>query len=260
MKIALIDGDLIAYPSAASVKEHEPVDLAIHRADETVRTILDMTGATSYRMWIGGNDNFRKIINPQYKANRKDVTKPVFLQDVEQFLIDEWNCEVAMGCETDDMLGVNQKDDTILCSFDKDLLTIPGMHFNWKKQIFTEVEELDGLKQFYKQMLAGDKSDNVFGFDGLARATMPKFIEKIIDPLETEQEMFDVVYDMYANPVNFVLNTNCLWILHNMGELWANRQNLTLPSECKQEVEAQLKYMKSLNLTILTEHITTKME
>ena len=242
----LIDGDLVAYRCAASVGDGAE-DIAHARCDTLVRELLHATNSDYYTCYLTGRNNFRKEINPDYKANRKDTVPPQWLQSCRQFLVQEWNAIVSDGCEADDLLGINQTDDSIIASLDKDLLMIPGNHYNWLHGEFSTTQIEDGIKHFYTQMLNGDKSDNIYGFDGVARAKVPKFILKIMEPLETEQEMIDVVFAKYNEDVDrFIMNAQCLWILQREGETWAHRINPSiLPPLLQQGLEATLKSMKS---------------
>lgn len=244
MAIALVDADLVAFRCAATVQEHEPLDVAVYRVDVLMRQILEATDSEQYKAFLTGRGNFRKIINTEYKANRKDKEPPHYLQDCREYLIKEWNAVVSEGNEADDLLGIEQTDETVICSLDKDLLMIPGVHFNWNKVEYTHVDQLLGLRTFYKQMLIGDRSDNIFGVDKIGPVKAAKFI----DHLETEQEMFDTVLELYADEYSrFIMNAQCLWIMQNEGETWAHRsQGLHLTSVFRQELENELQFMKSL--------------
>lgn len=244
--IALIDADLVAYRCAATVTEDMEQDIAFYRMDVLVQQIIEATDVTGTILYLTGKNNFRKKINPEYKANRKDTVPPVYLQECRQYLVDNHNAIISDGCEADDLLGINQTQDTIICSLDKDLRMIPGNHYNWTKVELDRVTKQDGLRHFYKQMLIGDKSDNIFGVDKIG----PVKAAKLIDHLDDEQDMFNAVWAKYdEDAARFVMNANCLWIQRNPGEIWASQQALTLPKECQQEVEASLEFMKSLNPT-----------
>lgn len=256
MAIALIDADLVAFRCAATVQEHEPLDVAVYRVDVLMRQILEATESEQYKAFLTGRGNFRKIINTEYKANRKDKEPPFYLQDCREYLIKEWNAVVSDGIEADDLLGIEQTDETVVCSLDKDLLMIPGVHFNWNKVEYTHVDQLTGLRTFYKQMLVGDRSDNVFGVDKIG----PVKAAKAIDHLETEQEMFDTVLALYDDEYSrFIMNAQCLWIMQNEGETWAHRsQGLHLTSVFRQELENELQFMKSLKDDTSMVQSTTK--
>ena len=192
--IALIDSDLVAYRCAATVTEDMEQDIAFYRMDVLVQQIIEATDATGTILYLTGKNNFRKKINPDYKANRKDTVPPVYLQECRQYLVDNHNAIISDGCEADDLLGINQSEDTIICSLDKDLRMIPGNHYNWTKVELDRVTKQDGLRHFYKQMLIGDKSDNIFGVDKIG----PVKAAKLIDHLDDEQDMFEVVWEKYG--------------------------------------------------------------
>lgn len=258
MTIALIDADLVAFRCAATVPQDEPLDVAIYRVDVLMRQILEATECEQYKSFLTGRNNFRKLINTEYKANRKDKEPPFYLQDCRNYLIKEWNAIVSEGCEADDLLGIEQSDETVLCSLDKDLLMVPGKHFNWTKVEYTHVDKLLGLRTFYKQMLIGDRSDNIFGVDKIG----PVKASRAIDNLITEQAMFDTVLELYECDVaRFVMNAQCLWIMQNEGETWVHRsQHLHFTSQFEQELANELLFMKSLKDDISMAQSTTKLQ
>ena len=147
MTTAIIDGDIVAYRCAAA-SEDTDLEICCLRADKLMQDIIFLCEASDYKCYLTGQDNFRKKIYPEYKANRKDKPKPKWLQETREFLIHQWFAQVSLGCEADDLLGVNQTDKTIICSIDKDLLQIPGRHFNWVKSEFFDQSEFGGIKHF----------------------------------------------------------------------------------------------------------------
>lgn len=225
--IALIDGDIVAYRCSASA-EHEPEDIAVLRVDIMMRDILRETESDSYHCFLTGPGNFRYDIYPAYKANRKDKPKPVHLQACRDYLVKEWNAVISNGNEADDLIGIEAtaNDDMmgyIICSIDKDLKQIPGLHWNFvtKEKVF--VSPLDGIKSFYKQLILGDVSDNIPGFDGKARQKWPKFMQHyhdMIDSLADEIDMFDYIKDIYTNDSDITLNGTLLFIQRKENEHW----------------------------------------
>lgn len=262
----LIDGDIVAYRCSASVepsKKYGPVEfteeennrdweIAIVRVDILMRELLHTTQSESYKCFVSGKNNFRYKVYPDYKGNRKDTVDPRFRADCKAFLIQEWNAIPSTGMEADDLLGISQTEDTIIASIDKDLLMIPGWHYNWVRDEKTYTTPLDGLRYMYKQMLIGDKADNIFGVSGIG----PVKASKLIDDLETEEEMIEVVFDLYNQDAKrFVQNATCLWILQEEGITWVHRaqKQLTLNDQLQQEVALMLSSMKFSMDVILTE-------
>jgi 5'-3' exonuclease len=193
-----------------------------------MRDILRETESEQYHCFLTGPGNFRYELYPAYKANRKDKPKPVHLQACRDYLISNWNAIVSNGNEADDLIGIeatafDNMRDYIICSIDKDLKQIPGFHWNFvtKDQVF--VTPLDGLKSFYKQLILGDVSDNIPGFDGKARQKWPKFMQHhhdTIDSLADEHDMFSYIKGIYSNEVDIIINGKLLFIQRKEGEHW----------------------------------------
>jgi 5'-3' exonuclease len=218
---ALIDADIVAYRCAASA-EGDPHEIALLRVDKLMMDILEKED--NHISFLSGENNFRYEINPQYKANRKDRVDPRWLDICRGYLIDEYKAIVVNGIEADDALGIHQKEETVIYSIDKDLLMIPGHHYNFVKKEYREVSELDGFKAFYRQMLIGDSADNIFGVPKIGKVKAAK----IIDSCTSENEMREKVYDLYYNPLEenwqerYRINADCLWIMRKEGERFSS--------------------------------------
>lgn len=219
--IALIDMDLVCFRCSASA-ENEAYNIALYRAEELLDNILAKTEATEYRAFLSAKDNFRKKVYPEYKANRT-APKPVHLEQLREHAMEKMNAELAENnLEADDMLGIHQTEDTIICSLDKDLLQIPGRHFQWeisgknwsKPDTFIDQTPLEGLRLFYEQCLKGDTSDNIKGISGIGN----KKAKTILGKCKDEQELFNTVYDHYATEDEFIMNGRCLWILRSLDD------------------------------------------
>lgn len=216
--IALIDGDIVAYRVACTLQEDDAADFAYARTEDLVDQIIVNSEADSFRIFLTGKDNFRYSIYPEYKAHRPKE-KPHWLQPIREYLVANFNAEVVNGQEADDALGINQTGDSIICSIDKDLLQIPGRHYNFVKDEFTEVDEFQGIHHFYMQCLMGDRSDNIKGIPKVG----PKNAEKILAGKLTEKELFDAVRDAYGNDEEFIMNARVLWIRRKEDEDWKDR-------------------------------------
>ena len=226
---ALIDMDLVLYRCAASA-ENDNVGIAIYRVNELLDTLLQKTEATSYRAFISSRDNFRKKIYPEYKANRT-AARPIHLEALQHYSLEELSAEIAPDTlEADDAMGIYQDKtglSTVICSLDKDMLMVPGLHYQWafgtskwkKEEQFITQTELEGLRLFYEQCLKGDKADNVVGIAGLGKVKAHRLLENCAN----EQEMFDIVRQAYSNDDEFKMNAQCLWILRDLDDSFLNR-------------------------------------
>ena len=217
---ALIDADIVAYRVACTLQEDDAEDFVFARAEDLVDQILVNTEATEYRLFLTGKNNFRYTIYPEYKAHRP-TEKPFWLEKCREYLVATFNAEIVNGQEADDALGIAQTEDTIICSIDKDLLMIPGRHYNFVKDEFITVTPDSGMRHFYMQCLTGDRSDNIKGIEKIG----PKKAEKILAGCVTEQEMFNAVREAYSNDEEFLMNGRVLWIRRKENEDWKDRFN-----------------------------------
>jgi hypothetical protein len=206
------------------------IQVAYDSVDTRMKEIKDFFGDVKYQSFLTGRGNYRyKIATIQgYKANRWGKPKPPHLQEVRDYLIKEHGALETQGQEADDAIGIAQNKTSVCVSTDKDFNCFPGLHAMWttpwNKTFKTwGVSELDALRFFYKQLLTGDSGDNILGLFGIGKTSV--YIKRI-DSLETEEEMFDLVYALYkqrfgnyAEP--FLLETGrLLWIRQEEGQMW----------------------------------------
>ena len=228
-RTALIDGDIICYRCAASCQKQgvtvEPVEVAILRVNELMQRILQDTQSTAYKVFLTGSNNFRLKYNPEYKANRKDTPKPEWLEQCREYLVTEWKATVSDGCEADDLMAMEQNENTIICTIDKDLLQVVGEHYNFVKQEFQTVTPLTARFNFYWQFIMGDRADNIFGFDGLCRDKVPQKMEWMVSELQDaclkgEKEAFEWVRSVYNDDERLLMNGRCLFMQRYPDQIW----------------------------------------
>ena len=218
--IALLDGDIFCYRVGFTTEEEE-VGIAKWRIDEMIQECLDAVKATEYKIFITGSNNFRYDINPTYKANRSDKPKPKHLPALREHLVTKWKAEVAEGMEADDLLAIDQTDNSIICTIDKDLLQVPGLHYNFVKKEFQTITPWQGLVKFYTQFLVGDKADNIIGIDRMG----PVKSEAYLKGSMSEFELFDRVRKMYNDDERFLMNGRCLYMKRTLEDDWINHYN-----------------------------------
>lgn len=213
---ALVDGDIVVYRSAASAEEDDQW-IAQARADQMIQDILADTGATCYSVYLTGGGNFRRELTADYKANRPD-SRPKHWAAVREFLVTQHKAFVCEGFEADDQLGVDQDKErgtTIIASIDKDLLQIPGKHYNFVRKEFKEVSKDQGLKALYMQSLVGDRSDNIFGIAGIG----PVKAARVLDSLLPE-EYYEACRELYNDDKRYHLNMKLLYIWQKPNDIW----------------------------------------
>jgi len=165
-KIAVLDGDILAYRAAFFV-ETEGIDYLEERLNHDI-TLWTPPGVEKVYIALScsRSDNFRGDYWPEYKAHR-DVKKhtPEALPEAEEYLRTLGIPITVPRLEADDLMGMMVSGGkAIAVTIDKDLRTVPGWHWNPDKELEpTLVDELTADRNFYTQWLTGDSTDNVPG-------------------------------------------------------------------------------------------------
>lgn len=214
---ALIDGDIVAYRCAAA-HEADTIEIATWEVDQMMERILAGCGADGFLNFLSAPTNFRKTIDPSYKANRDTIVRPRFLDDLKEHLVADWKAHIVDGLEADDLLGIHQSENTVICSIDKDLRQVPGYHYNFVKDELTLVTGMEGLRNFYQQLLMGDRTDNIFGIAGIGKVKSQRIVASCI----TEQELFNEVRMYYDDDVRMLNNGRLLYILRKRDDDWTS--------------------------------------
>lgn len=222
---AIIDADQLAIACAFTAEE-ETAGIACSRAGEMVERLLADTGATEYELWLSGPTNFRKAVYPEYKATRKQP-RPKWEHEVKQYLVDHWQANWSDGVEADDMLGIRQTTDTILCHQDKDINQIAGWHHRWEtKRLGTVIKEKQtysvepdaGDYLFFHQLLCGDSVDNIKGVVGIG----PKKAAGILYGCENNLQRYEAIRDLFSCDEELELNAQCVYIWRKYNDSWRN--------------------------------------
>ena len=200
----------------------EPLQNALNNVNTLMERIREATHATDRRVFLTGIDNFRERIFPEYKANRPPI-KPVHYFPIRQFLIRRYGAEVIDGQEADDAMGINQSYNTIICTRDKDLDMVPGLHYNWHKDEVYYVTDLEGTRAFYKQLIKGDTTDNIPGLFKLRKKRASKKMLEEIDKMDQDKDMWEFVKSLYGPDTPeeiLVRNGRLLHMRREEGEMW----------------------------------------
>jgi DNA polymerase-1 len=170
-------------------KDYEPVSHALANVKNTLSRIAKV--GDLHGIFLSKGECFRHSIATmlKYKGNRDDAPRPRYYDDVREYLIKHYGALVFTTIEADDALAMCQKEDTAIASIDKDLLQVPGNHYNWvhdanenmdtdgKVHISKEV----GLRKLMMQVLTGDSTDNIPGIKGIGEVKARKYLSDVDD-------------------------------------------------------------------------------
>lgn len=182
MSTLLIDADVIAYQVAFSSEEpirwgdddeaiwtlHSDEKDCIRKIEDAYQTLIHDTQCKEFISALSDKDNFRKDIFPDYKLNRTKQRKPITLKFCRDYIYKKFNGYVRPRLEADDILGILGtadviKGNKIICSIDKDLNQIAGLHYNPQLKEFYAITKKQADYNFYYQTLVGDSVDNYKG-------------------------------------------------------------------------------------------------
>lgn len=179
-KIGLIDADFVKYVVTYAISkdmENKVANLrdpVVKYTDRYVTNILSAFDAPAVIFCFSGARSriYRNSVafERKYKGNRegteryKDQVQDQFR--VIEYLSDRYPTLFFPDLEADDILSMLQDDDTFIYTQDKDLLQVPGTHFDLKKDVFFEVSKAEALEFIMHQMITGDSVDNIPGLKG----------------------------------------------------------------------------------------------
>ena len=206
----LIDGDIILYKvSWACQSEVDYGDLITYTTstqelydtfDADINNLLKASGCDNYVIAISSSNNFRKKLFKEYKANRKGTRKPLGYKKLQQYCLDTHPCIPVMdGLEADDILGMMMtrpdhiRVTSMTASIDKDMLTIPGRHYNIDKGTIEDVDLRLADHNFYTQVLVGDTCDNYKGCPSIG----PAKAQKLLQGCESHEDYWWAITDAF---------------------------------------------------------------
>ena len=220
---ALIDGDILVYRVGFSTNEPDEEKFALSRMGNFVDRLIRLEGIETYEGYLTGKNNYRSEIATEqaYKGNRKDARKPVHYDSLREYLISKWGFTVVDGQEADDAMRIKAyelpEDSSCIMTIDKDLDMIRGWHYNFVKEDLYYVTEKEAIKNFYIQILTGDRVDNIPGIKGIG----PVKAKKILENCTTEKSLFKAVSEKYDHDIDKLTERGrLLWIRRKEKQLW----------------------------------------
>jgi 5'-3' exonuclease len=204
----------------------EPISHTYNIIDANIEKIRRMTDCTRLKIFVARKGpRFRKEIEYPvvYKGGRAE--KPTNFQAALDYLTKCGNATTEVytvaDIEVDDAVAIEQmngKGKTVIITEDKDLKMIPGWNFNPEREERIEISPFEADRNFWIQMLTGDRVDNILGIDGVGPVTAAKMLAgandasqmEAIVKVEYQKEWPDTWEKM------FEANRVLLWILRDI--------------------------------------------
>ncbi len=212
--ILLVDADSLIFASCYRKRETPDDELYYTNIEDSrakfdeqfmaiVNHLEDKYPIDKVLTFSGSKGNFRKLITPKYKANRKKQELPPLLNEMHQFVKDHYDSIWGYGIETDDMVARYWKqisddigrDEVMIVSIDKDYKQFPCLMYNYhyKHKEILDISEEEAMYNFYEQMIVGDTADNVNYFKGKGK----KYAEKHFKDCTTKYQYTRKLYELF---------------------------------------------------------------
>lgn len=241
----LIDADVLVYEVGYAAEtawkgenpgslDPPPFDLCATLLDNRINNTCAVVGATQPPiLYLTGKTNFRFGIAKRTPYKDRPGKKPYHYKNILAYIKGKYDYRITEGLEADDLMSIEQtrverllwgavvpglpdggdgSTRTIICTRDKDLRSVPGMHFGWELGMQPQFgpEEVSrigyialskdrkkvkgtGLLFFYSQCLTGDTVDSIPGLPKCG----PVAAYAILEGSETETDCFERVLAAY---------------------------------------------------------------
>ena len=180
---------------------------------------------------VGGNNNFRYDIYPDYKKDRSTAKTLLNTLAKETILlaIEAGWAEPAHGAEADDMArsacweAEQMGRPYVVAHLDKDLDCIPGRHFNYRKNVLYEVSPEAGQRHFFKQLIIGDGVDNIPGAKGIGEVKSKRYIGDAVTLEDFQEGTVEAYMQSYGDDwyENLQLNGKLIHMLRWPGDYFS---------------------------------------
>ena len=216
--ILLVDADSLIFASCYRKRENIEDDKyytniadARNKFDQQYMKIVndleDIYNIEKVLCFSGSKGNFRKLITTDYKANRKKQELPLLLNEMHEFVKEQYDSIYGYGIETDDIVAQYWynlskdvgRDNVMIVSIDKDYKQFPCLIYNYhyKHKEVLDISEDEALFNFYAQCITGDSADNVQYFKGKGIRFAEKYFVDCITKYQYTRKLYELFKQEY---------------------------------------------------------------
>jgi len=216
--ILLVDADSLIFASCYKKRENPEDGMYYTNISDSrnkfheqfmaiVNKLEDMYNFEKVLTFSGSKGNFRKLITPQYKANRKKQELPPLLGDMHEYVKEHYNSIWGYGVETDDMVARYWyklskefgRDEVMIVSIDKDYKQFPALIYNYhyKHREILDISIDEAMFNFYEQFIIGDSADNVQYFKGKGKVFAGKYLKNCETKYQYTRKMLELFKQEY---------------------------------------------------------------
>jgi 5'-3' exonuclease len=224
LEVAIIDADSIIYQIAYV---HSSPALCKRDMDSAINKIMTQTGASTGVVYVKGANNFRYLVDPEYKGHRIDKTPPEVKERID--MLYEYAKDFAMEStngEADDYAAITAEmarmegKSFIVSHIDKDLNCIAGWHHNFRTgKLYHQTRE-QAYMWIMQQLLTGDATDNIKGLTKVGPITADKILRSCT-PTNAWRTVTEEWQQRQGSEwlANFIMCANNIYLREQMDDL-----------------------------------------
>ena len=211
-----------------SRKVVEPLGFVKHNIKAVIEDIAQDTKCDEMLFFLGeqGVPTFRHKLYSEYKHKRVNTPRPTHYQAIYDWLKEEYHATSTHELEADDVIAIHSgmPNDPIICSNDKDMLQLPGKHYNFVNADLSQrrrrVGKHEGDVHLFIQVLMGDSVDCIPGLKGVGFAKA----QKIVAGCKDFRSLYEAARLAYKTRLgndwkeSFLLNGSLVFLLRSGGD------------------------------------------
>ena len=175
-------------------------------------------------IYLSGEGNFRKDIYPEYKANRKNMVKPIAYGEVHDLLVKKYGAIVVDGIEADDAVATKAcecKECSVIVAEDKDFHQISNvLQYNPKTRKYSRFTDEEADQFLFIQAIMGDSTDNIKGIKGVGPVGAKKAIEGAVGSSEMYERALALYESKEMTEEDLELTLWLVYLLRSKDEWW----------------------------------------
>lgn len=220
-KVVTLDNGNIAYTD-------KTLEEALESCDNYLEDLFSSLQVDSYIIYLTGKKCFRYSVDDTYKSNRVGLEKPMWHQEVRQYLVDKYRAMSVVGLEADDLciLTKNNLESCFVASADKDVFSNEGTFYKLSRlgNEWITNTKYEAEYKFALSMILGDKADGILQLKkgmGIVGATkeLEEFMSFKLNPLDAAFGMYKAHLGEYEGIVRFAKQYQMLKILDDLSQL-----------------------------------------
>lgn len=221
-KYLKVDPDLLVEEVLLVEQEIQVINtLKLHIANIVKGSKCDL-----FKVILSGDTNFREDVATilPYKGNRENFVKPHHFDLIRRWLEDKPYTIISEGEEADDVISIAMIQGHVGASPDKDLHNTPGHLYNFRTNEHYYITQEEANVNFFRQMLMGDKADNIPGVKGIGPVKAEKMLPLGLPIGDMESLVYEAYRKVYDDPYEAMVEIGqLLWMRREEGEEWYPR-------------------------------------